>query len=199
MMATSLLASASNTSAQGQPNTKKVYRAKVYDADNKKMRGILYSVNDSSITLCTSTTFIKDDPLNQSLKFITIPYQVIERIVVSRKGAMVKGFTKGALMGAIPGLLVGAVEPIDRDLASLSNLLGTGYPQSDSGFPPVFIAGITIGGLVGLAVKSPDQVWIDKSLETYTMEKAWLSKYSVVANIYYTSEKMQNVEGEYFD
>ncbi len=69
------------------------------------IRRILYSVDDSSIRLCTDTAFLTSDPLNDSLKIITRSYKDIERIKLIRKGAMEKGFLIGALAGSAPGLM----------------------------------------------------------------------------------------------
>ncbi len=195
-MATSLLASASNTLAQGQPNTKKVYRAKVYAFDNKKVRGILYSVDDSSISLCIDTAFMKNDPLNQSFKVIAISYQDIKKIKVIRQGALGKGFLIGALTGAVPGLMIGAAADVgDAAYGATVTVLswGTVTPEPEPSFIPVStLVGFTIGGLIGLAVASPSKNFlIYNNIERYNTQKRRLSMYSVSNSIYYTSEKLE--------
>jgi len=100
-MTLSVLISTSDILAQSQQKISKVYTAKVYDSNKNKISGILYSVEDSSITLCVDSAFIKNNPLNDSLEIITISYRDIRKIKLIRNGAMEKGFLIGALAGGI--------------------------------------------------------------------------------------------------
>ncbi len=54
-MTLSVLISTSDILAQSQQKISKVYTAKVYDSNKNKISGILYSVEDSSITLCVDS------------------------------------------------------------------------------------------------------------------------------------------------
>ncbi len=91
-IAISLSTSTLNTSAQSNSEINKVYIAKIYDHNKKEVEGILYSVDDSSIRLCTDTAFLTSDPLNDSLKIITRSYKDIERIKLIRKVRWEKDF-----------------------------------------------------------------------------------------------------------
>ena len=200
-MSLSVLISTFDILAQSQQKISKVYTAKVYDSNKNKISGILYSVEDSSITLCVDSAFVKNNPLNDSLEIITISYRDIRKIKLIRNGAMEKGFLIGALAGGIPSFMLGAAA--DKAFQGVEYIvtLGTVDPKP-SGIGPVFaLVGFTIGGLIGLAAgsSSRNQIFIYNSLDRFNIEKDGLKQHSLIHNIQDSSEIVQYWEPKYFD
>lgn len=196
IIAISILASASNTLAQSQTTINKIYMAKVYSSDKKPIKGILYSVDDSSITLCIDTTFSKKDPLNDSLKMITVSYETIKQIKLIRKGAIEKGILIGALAGGLPGLMLGAAADFGAQMAELTlyvTTFGTVEPEPSPAFTGVFaLTGTAIGGLMGLAAGSSIKNFtINNSFKNYVKAKEKLMMYSIIKYNLYSLNEVQ--------
>lgn len=144
-----LLVLASQGFAQKQMKSK-IAIAEITTDKNYKVKGILYSVNDSSVALYTSNTSIKKDSLKSDslpLKFYT--YHDIQKIKVRKKSSI----AEGALIGGGSGLLLGLY--FDARIQASNIIYGSwGLIDDIPPFTPVFtvtlsLIGASAGAIIG--------------------------------------------------
>ena len=86
-------------------HTAKLYRAKVVTEDNKKYVGVIYALNESSISM-TSLKLAKKKQLPSEQDALIIPASVIRIIKFKRAGAIGRSALAGALLGGVSGVVI---------------------------------------------------------------------------------------------
>lgn len=118
---------------------KTVYRAKIELQNGEMVKGLLYALNDSSITIIKSIKPAKDT---------TFAISQIKEIRLRKKSAGVKGFAFGAASGAVIGSLIGYISysPPACDGTFFCIDFGPGFSALGGAF-----IGTVSGGILGLA------------------------------------------------
>ncbi len=133
-----------------QPKNK-VYKLRIQTKDGQTKKGYLMELNDS--TLALSPTLVKTNTE-------VIAYQVISKIKVRDRKALVKGVLIGTSCGAFIGAIVGfaSYEPVDCSGAFLCLDYGPQYDVLGGA-----VVGAMAGGLLGLIIGSASkEIPIDK-------------------------------------
>lgn len=116
----------------------KTYNTKVYFSNRKTVKGIIYLVNDSSIILSNTKS--------GKLYFDTIPFNRINKILLTKKGNGGIGFAIGAGASIVTGIIIGLGENDEENRAQymlVDIMLGVLFS------PIVGIVGAVIGSSNG--------------------------------------------------
>lgn len=135
-----------------------------------KIKGVLYEVQDSSITV--SNSVFREDYVTNNLKLSKISYNKIDNLKVRAKNNVGKGALIGSITGMLTGVIIGLIAGDDPE----------DYILSTSAEEKAVIAGVTlgiggaaVGAMCGLIrIKIP----INGNLGNYNRNKSKLKKYS---------------------
>jgi len=130
-----------------------------------KYRGVLYEVNDSSITL--ADTEIINGYLKNSFEMMSFPVNNIKMISTRRKKNAVRGVWIGAVSGFGASLLLG--------LAATRSLIGTGMTGAFYGIPFAAIG----AGLGAIIASIPLGIPIHGDMKRYNSRKKMLKRRSL--------------------
>ncbi len=157
--------------AQETIKKNKVYRTWItMNSEPFKVKGFLYEINDSSISVANSK-IIKE--------YSTVRFQVaklhiidIEKIKTRRNNSIGRGIWIGAVTGFVVGGIIGLVDGDDP----AGFLAMTAGEKAIKAGVALSIGGAVIGGLIGtIKIRIP----IDGSMNNYNRNKNKLNKYSI--------------------
>ena len=164
------------SSAQ-EDNIPKIYKAWITLNNNSpEVKGVLYDIKDSSISLTNSFSFSGADYLSGNFKLTTINYNNIYRIKTRRNNSVVAGVLLGTSAGVITGAIIGGSQGDDPPCASFICLFRmTAKDKALLGGVLGAFAGAGVGALSGLiTIKIP----INGNIQTFNKNKDRLRKYS---------------------
>ena len=180
-----LLASTLPQSSNGQStHGKKTYIATVYLNNDITVKGILYHVNDSSISIYRDASDTLQS-FNGKVGVVRYPCDSIQRIYIIRKGSVGKGMAIGAPIGLLVGLVTGGSMDLAYEVSLAIVTLGTEESNGSMFMLPCVIIGTLtgagIGALVGLGGAHAYE--IDYSFERFRAIRERLRKYQWIADL----------------
>jgi hypothetical protein len=161
-----------------QRSDKDEKRLKIYKTwislnnESKTVKGVLYSITDSS--LLVSTSLVKEDYTNGNFQTTTLNFKNIDLVKTRSKNRVLKGALIGTVSGFFLGAIIGFIEGDDNPdevlvpSTAAQNALGNGVVLA--------IGGAGIGTLCGLIkIKIP----INGSMSNFNSNKRKLAKYAI--------------------
>lgn len=152
-------------------HTVKLYRATVVTEDNTNYKGVIYALNDSSISM-TSLKLAKKKQLPSEQDALIIPANIIRIIKFKRAGAIGRRVLVGALLGGLSGVFI-AYALLQRPCPP-----NTPYGCMEPIPSRIVVAGGVIGAGVGLITSSKSRKFsIGGSIQHYRSLKEGLQNY----------------------
>lgn len=171
----SLSAQKDSTSQRSDKDEKrlKIYKTWIsLNNESKTVKGVLYSITDSSILV--STSLIKEDYTTGNFQTTTLNFKNIDLVKTRSKNSVLKGAVIGTVAGFFLGAIIGFIEGDDDPAEVLfpstaaQNALGNGVVLA--------IGGAGIGLLCGsIKIKIP----INVNTREFNSNKRKLEKYTI--------------------
>jgi hypothetical protein len=137
--------------AQDSTKTTSKYNTNLFLSDGKKIKGEIYSSNDSSI-MFKYNVYSEKIPGNTNIKLINVPVGKIDLLKVKKKGSGGKAILIGIAAGALTGTAIGLIsgdDPVNNDLSDLFRMTA-GQKAILGAIGGGFWGGV-IGGLIDTA------------------------------------------------
>ena len=156
------------TATQTQPSAEPVYKTWIYDLSGKmSVKGILYSVSDSSIIVINSAS--REDINAGKISRSEIPVEQIQTIKIRHKGQIGKEMGLGFISGFIIGFTLPQEESEDVSfMESLTQSVGLGLILA-----PITSIGIALFG------GGREKIDIDGNKVTYWALKENINRYAI--------------------
>jgi hypothetical protein len=128
---------------------KKQLKVVVFHGTRELSRGYILSINDSSFRLVREAAAVNHPAINPH--YTTFRYAEVNKMIVTRRGAALKGALIGAIIGGSAGIITGYISGDDPPcMESGQDFLGIGYALCEA-FRSTASEKAAIGGSLGAA------------------------------------------------
>lgn len=165
---------------QKTPDSKQnLYIIKVLSLNKTALtnNGVLYALNDSSISLLTNIKIAKKGEVPDEKDILTIPVNEIQQISLRKHGSRTRGAIIGGVLGGLIGGLIGNIvyKPCDNTNGSWFGCMEI-FDQRDHVLFGAFL-GLGAGSAVGYGISSTRKYIIFRDQQTYVYLKDSLAAY----------------------